>query len=655
MNHDTCRDILRTALLGGALDPTNAVRSALAEMGGMPIALNALASTMGCKIRVRYGASQLGETDGKNIDLMNLPIPTDACDIDSLVLMISLAYGLGYHELGHVAESDFKALKKLDAMIKKGQATPLVESLFRIVEDVRMENAFISKWPNTRKYLDSLTQSLYLTDFYTRVPANAAPMSALTGYLLYRLYHDYRGDVGTLELAREAREVCLKLFSKGFMTRLDALLPQMDNLADTSDSMTMAQNLAKFIEQEKEKEEQEQAKKGSASASQSQDGQGGQGDQTGPHGDQGNPQDSQGNQDGQQAGQDSSGDQQGGKGDQDGPQDGQDGQQSTQGNQGEPQDGQGTQGGQQDAQGGQGNQHLQSLRSILDPSNSDPRVGERADAIRQALGQAVNQVAPDSNGTLEIDNQGATKEILGTAFTSNPSPNPHCDLGSALGVSGPLRRSFKRQMEALTEVEVSVNRRGRKLSASHLHRVAGGDNRVFRSVSQEIDMDTSVVIGLDSSGSMSGDPVKLTCEAAYASAVALEGIEGVSCGAFTFPGNMLLLPFGRKAKQNPDNFRIFAGGGTPMEEGVYLGTRMLLSRRTARRVMVLVTDGQPASIPATKIAAIHALEQGIELYVIGIGDAQNVCNFSNWMYLTDIQELPGLVTQLFSRKYQRAA
>ncbi|KLB20266.1 hypothetical protein SM40611_12860, partial [Xanthomonas hortorum pv. gardneri] len=122
----------------------------MATLGGMPIALTGLASATGCQVHVVYGASDCGSTDGKVIKLMNLPIPDNKNDIDTLLLMSSLAYGLGYHELGHVSESDFSVLAHLKSV------TPLVDSLFGIIEDVRMENAFIGKWPNTRKFLDSL-------------------------------------------------------------------------------------------------------------------------------------------------------------------------------------------------------------------------------------------------------------------------------------------------------------------------------------------------------------------------------------------------------------------------------------------------------------------------------------------------------------------
>lgn len=616
MNHDTCRSILRTALLGGALDASNAVRSARAELGGMPLTLNALAKAMSCSICIRYGASQLAETNGKSIDLMDLPIPSDKTDIDTFVLMLSLAYGLGYHELGHVSESDFKVLKKLEGMLKSGKANPLVESFFRIIEDVRMESAFIRKWPNTRKYLDSLTQSLLLTGFYTHVQPQDQAMSALTGYLLYRLYHDYRGDTGTRELAIEAREVCVQLLSEPVMTRLDALLPQMNNLENTSDALTMAANLAAFI---KEEEKQQQA---------SQQAQQQQGDAPSV---------------GQSTGQ--AGDVAGGQ---------QDPSQGTDGGTGQP-DSQSP--GQQasDGAGGSGTSVLQALQSLLDPSNADPRVGERADAIRQALGQAVEQVSQTSQGTISLNNAGAISSIETAVDTLNASPNQDCDMAEALAITSPLRRSFKRHMQAIAEADVSVNRRGRRLSASHLHRIAGGDNRVFKSVSEEIDMDTAVAIGLDSSGSMQGIPIKLTCEAVFATAVALEGIDGVSSAAFTFPGNKVILPFGGKAKHKPDSFRLPAAGRTPMDNAMYLGARLLNNQRKARRVLILVTDGRPDSPEATSVAADHAIKTGIELYVIGIGDAVNSCNFQNFIYLQSIHELPSVVTELFTRRILQAA
>nr|WP_312130661.1 VWA domain-containing protein [Stenotrophomonas pavanii] len=623
MNHDTCRTVLRTALLGGALDPADARRSARAELGGMPLALNALASMMGCKIKVRFGASELAHTDGKTIDLMNLPIPTDKADIDTFVLMLSLAYGLGYHELGHVAESDFKVLNELDRMLKAKTAIPLVESFFRIIEDVRMENAHISNWPNTRKYLDSLTQSLLLTGFYTHVQPDSPPMTALSGYLLYRLYHDYRGDDGTLELALEAREVCVKLFSQPVVTRLDALLPQMDHLADTADSLIMAKNLAKFIEMEKEQQENDRR------------------NQQAP----GNPQ-----QDQPGAGQ---GDSQAAAGNKS-TADATDTSRSSadQGDVNSQQSPGHTNTGHDDAAAAE---ILQSLQSLLDPDSADSRVGERADAIRQALGQVVSDVMQYSAGTIDMKNPGVLATISTPEDEPSSSPNRDCNMAEALAVTCQIRRSFKRHMQAATEVQVSLHRRGRNLSAPHLHRVVGGDNRVFKSASEEIELDTAVVLAVDKSLSTKGKPIKLISEAVFATAVALEGIEGVSCGAIAFPGNKVLLPFGRKAKRSPDVFCLQASGGTPMDSALYMGTRMLMGQRKPRRVMLLATDGQPDSVEATTLAAEHADQQGIELYVIGIGDAKNVCNFPNWFHLERIEDLPTVVTELFTRRLLRAA
>lgn len=649
MNKDQCRTILRTALTGGALDPKNATRSAMATLGGMPIALTGLASATGCRVHVVYGASECGSTDGKVIKLMNLPVPADKSDIDTLVLMTSLAYGLGYHELGHVSESDFEVLKKLK------KVTPLVDSLFRIIEDVRMENAFIRKWPNTRKYLDSLTQSLYLTDRYTHVTANAEPMEALTGYLLYRLYCDYRGDVGTKELALEAYDVCESKFSKGFMTRLDALLPQLDQLADTSDSLTMAKNIAKFIEKAKDEMEQQQPNQnqqpsGEAGQEEQQQGQGGQDSQDGQgnSADSGDSQGQQGAQDGQQGASGGPGDSQGSKGDTGN-------QQGSQGDSGSTGSGDATSPG--NGAGGGDNPALAAIKSLLDPSNTDKRSGERSDAVRDALAQVVQQVAPNSHGQIKMDSAGLNVEVSNVTAVANTDVNSECDLGAALAVTTPLRRSFRRHMEALSEADVSIHRRGRRMSSSHIHRVGTGDNRVFKTVSEEIELDTAVALGLDCSSSMFGAKIKLTCEAVFASAVALEGIEGVTCGAFAFPLNSIILPFGRKAKHIPGQFQLRARGSTPMDDGVYLGIRMLQAQRKPRKVLILTTDGEPNSdrVESTKAAVEYALSLGIEVAVVGTYGANNVCNFENWVDLNDITQLPEVVTQLFGRKLPLAA
>ncbi|MBD4081640.1 MULTISPECIES: vWA domain-containing protein [Xanthomonas] len=646
MDKNQCRTILRTALTGGALDPKNAVRSAMATLGGMPIALTGLASATGCQVHVVYGASDCGSTDGKVIKLMNLPIPDNKNDIDTLLLMSSLAYGLGYHELGHVSESDFSVLAHLKSV------TPLVDSLFGIIEDVRMENAFIGKWPNTRKFLDSLSQSLYLMDRYTHVTAEATPMGALTGYLLYRLYCDYRGDVGTKELALEAYATCESKFSKGFMTRLDAMLPQLDQLSCTADSLTMARNIAKFIEKAKEEVEQQRRPGQQPSGAADQMGQQGQGDHL--------PQDGHGASEG-------SGDSQDQQGVQDDQQGASEGSSSDQGKKGGASKGKsnrpdlGNTGNDEicpgDGAGGGDNTVLAALQSILDPSNTDKRAGERSDAIKDALAQVVNQVAPRSRGELKIDSPAMHVNVSNVTTSINTNTNPDCDMGAALAVTSPLRRSFRRNMEAISAAEVSIHRRGRRMSTSHIHRVAVGDSRVFKSVSEEIALDTAVVLGLDASSSMSGSKIKLTCEAVYASAVALEGIEGVTCGAFTFPRNGIILPFGRKAKHVPGHFQLHASGGTPMDDGVYLGIRMLQAQRKPRKVMILTTDGEPNSdrVESTKAAVEYALSLSIEVAVMGTYGARNVCGFENWVDLTDISQLPEVVTQLFGRKLMRAA
>ncbi|MBN2561565.1 MAG: VWA domain-containing protein [Phycisphaerae bacterium] len=82
-------------------------------------------------------------TDGKRILLPSLPEPMD----EPLERMV-----VGYldHEMGHVAFSDFKVLKKFS------EKHPGAEGLLNVVEDALVERKVMQRWPGVRANLDAM-------------------------------------------------------------------------------------------------------------------------------------------------------------------------------------------------------------------------------------------------------------------------------------------------------------------------------------------------------------------------------------------------------------------------------------------------------------------------------------------------------------------
>lgn len=249
--------LLRDLFLGAALRPEDMIRSAKAALGSLPILANALTTTGSKRVTIQYG-HQLGATDGEVIYLMDLPIPSDQTDIDTFVLMLTLAYGLLHHEVGHINGTDWTAFRA------SAMGDRLTHQILGVIEDIREEHAHLRQYPAAKPYLDALNNAMFVTGHYADVEDGVPPIVALTGYLAYRCWCDYRG-VGSLVMhAQQAEGVVRKLFSDRFIDRLDALLPRIRYLGDTTDAIQLSQDIRNLVkaeleERKKEKEEADQA------------------------------------------------------------------------------------------------------------------------------------------------------------------------------------------------------------------------------------------------------------------------------------------------------------------------------------------------------------------------------------------------------------
>jgi Mg-chelatase subunit ChlD len=193
-------------------------------------------------------------------------------------------------------------------------------------------------------------------------------------------------------------------------------------------------------------------------------------------------------------------------------------------------------------------------------------------------------------------------------------------------------------------------RSGQRLDREGLHRLAAPtpDARLFRCRSEKIDSDTAVLILGDRSGSMSGPRMQTAIRSAYVTAAALELLPGVACavGFFPFAEKVALVKdFGEKVQ--PGRFALQASGSTPMAEALLWAAMQLTHRKEKRKLVMVLTDGQPDDGEATCAVMKRLQACGIETFGIGIQDR----SILSWMnkgarVIHECGELPQALVEL---------
>ena len=186
--------------------------------------------------------------------------------------------------------------------------------------------------------------------------------------------------------------------------------------------------------------------------------------------------------------------------------------------------------------------------------------------------------------------------------------------------------ALRTRLQGLLQTKVlsraSSGRRGR-LDTGQLHRLTVSDPRVFRIKAERAGIDTAVHILLDCSGSMVRR-IRLACQACYAVASALDASK-INVAVTAFPSSQLtngsystvapIIAHGQKVHIGLD---LVPAGGTPMGEALWWVMQNMLPLSERRKLILIVTDGEPDSVEC----AVQAIEQGsragFEIYGIGI-------------------------------------
>lgn len=211
-----------------------------------------------------------------------------------------------------------------------------------------------------------------------------------------------------------------------------------------------------------------------------------------------------------------------------------------------------------------------------------------------------------------------------------------------------LRTSLQGMVQASQMRRIRPVSMGLRIDPARLAGTVVGDCRVFRRQLPKPAPNTAVHILLDRSGSMAYR-IWQASDAVLALALALDGIPGVNPAVTAFPGSnnrevcVLHRHGGGSVEKSASAFEIAASGGTPLHTALMYACAAVMACREERKVVMVITDGDPDD--ATKVLdAIRLCERfGIEVYGIGIGvDVKHLFGQA-----TSIQSVEELAVRIF--------
>lgn len=267
---------------------------------------------------------------------------------------------------------------------------------------------------------------------------------------------------------------------------------------------------------------------------------------------------------------------------------------------------------------------------ILEDENAgaeDPL--EVAGALAQAIKEEVEHASAQSEG-------GREAVVMHNDHTDSSSPTKaKQDLAQYRKVQAEVTAkvaTLKQRLVALLSAQkrshTELNRKGR-LSGRHLHRVLVGNPNVFARKVTEIQPAAAVTILQDMSYSMVSDGLTgIAQQTLVAAAEAMHGIgnpfEVLGFGSDEGAGAAGLVeikPFGAALGQYRDRLGGYVSmshGGTPMGEAMFEAGLRLLQQPASRRIMMVITDGEPNSSAYTVEVTNLLTGMGVECLGVGI-------------------------------------
>lgn len=466
-------------------------------------------------------------------------------------------------------------------MVQKASSKPIRKALLNIIEDVRIENELAKDYPGTRRSISQVIE--YMVDTQQMcVPEQPEPASNLQAWLLFRLRCHFLGQKALTPLYQAVDERVRQLFPAAAMSRLSAMLTAVPSLASTGEVLKLVDAIVAMLEEESRP-----------------------------------PQDESDADSGNDIGQDASNDSNNSS----------------------------------DSQTPEtGSSAMGDAAETRDSDNSD-----QADNLRQALEASAAQFEPDTFAQVaEVlseqaeGHQGVTPLSLPQAEQAMLGDEAILTLSAS--ESAQIRARLRGMVQSSQDNRNHAKRHGLRVATHRLAASQAGESRLFIQRQPRIAPNAAVHLLVDISGSM-GKPIgegnrkyfHVANEAALALAMALEGIPGVVPAVSYFPGihqevSIALLPK-QSVRHRAACFDQKPRGCTPMAQAMWFAANSLLAQKQKRKLMIVLTDGDPDDWAATHDIVDRCRRSGFELLGIGVQTRSVERFFPQSIVINDVKDL----------------
>ncbi|TQP45069.1 VWA domain-containing protein [Vibrio cholerae] len=466
-------------------------------------------------------------------------------------------------------------------MVQKASSKPIRKALLNIIEDVRIENELAKDYPGTRRSISQVIEYMVNTQQMC-VPEQLEPASNLQAWLLFRLRCHFLGQKALMPLYQAVDERVRQLFPAPAMSRLSAMLTAVPSLGSTGEVLKLVDAIVAMLEEESRP-----------------------------------PQDESDADSGNDIGQDAS----------------------------------------NDSNSSSDSQTPETDSSATGDASEtgDSDNSDQADNLRQALEASAAQFKPDTFAQVaEVlseqaeGHQGVTPLSLPQAEQAMLGDEAILTLSAS--ESAQIRARLRGMVQSSQDNRNHAKRHGLRVATHRLAASQAGESRLFIQRQPRIAPNAAVHLLVDISGSM-GKPIgegnrkyfHVANEAALALAMALEGIPGVVPAVSYFPGihqevSIALLPK-QSVRHRAACFDQKPRGCTPMAQAMWFAANSLLAQKQKRKLMIVLTDGDPDDWAATHDIVDRCRRSGFELLGIGIQTRSVEKFFPQSIVINDVKDL----------------
>ncbi len=554
-------------------------------INSLPLVADVLGRKYGIKVEI---GGDIAATNGRTVYIPSLPL-------DSGPDVLNMARGFIDHESGHLRHTDF------DALVTANLA-PIEKLLCNLLEDYRIEKKMAAIFPGCKENLEWLCKHLH--DLAEKPDLTGNPALQILDWINL---HISSWDVPDFHMEREQASQMLDWCFPGLRQQLEPVLNTAAACADTQGCIDAARELMRLIADYKPPEpEQGQDQQQKSDKAESEDSHGADiSDQS--------PALSENENDGADVSP---------------TEDATELELSS--------EDAGTTGKKEedasltDTTAKNDVEESQQTAPAYDASSAGQKMSGR-ERVVSAL-QSLQNLLSDPSPALPSDLGSQLQEVLGkqcqkggerlsvaVAVPVHNQPLQRDELAAARQATTALRTRLQALLQS-TVLARSRSARTGHVDPKNLAKLAVNDPRVFLQKGKRQGVNTAVHILLDSSGSMSGVPIDLACKACFAVASALDAIYGVGVAVTTFPGwkDGTVSPLLKHKERLHDKFSVSAHGGTPLAEAVWWVMRAMHSLAEERKIILLITDGEPDSAYLAQNAIAVAGNRGFEVLGIGI-------------------------------------